>query len=303
MPTNPVTDHERLQATLKAAFPDAEVSDHLTGNMREHINTGQVTPSGDVYTMPGPPPPFGGDDAIRYYMARAVHCRTGGTTSTFEGHLPQVRVRLPDRGGTEPIETALGTLTENDRKILSASQVKSFTGRAAGRVELITAARSSDARFGAIAVYLCYTNATDRAPSFYLLEAGTATGQPKVLFYGEAIGTWIKHQHTAYQPTPFSSPNNYYNGVLRMREDDPNEPHTLVVEGRTGRDAEWYIQVSVTYHGSSTASAYKPLSLILEAAARVGVVGKALGVKTDASIDIATAFFGGSLEWIIKPGE
>src|SRR5262249_53939720 len=149
----------------------------------------------------------------------------------------------------------------------------------------------------------CYEGANDTAPSFYILEAGTAAGQPKVLFYGERLGQWIKNQHVGYDPTPFSSPKNYYNGILRMREDDPNEPHTLTVEGRTSIDADWYIQVNVTYHQLTAPPAYKPLSLILEAAARVGCVAKALGVDTDASIDIATTVLGGSLEWITKPGE
>jgi hypothetical protein len=304
MPTTP-PDPKALRAALKAAFPDADVSDDLAAAMSAAMKQGTVQAE---HGAPGPGAglPFSEvDHAIRYYVAHAVHCRTGGTISTFEGYLPQARVRLPDTAGEEPIETALGLICDTDRKILSASQVKSLVGRTAARVELISAPRSPDAtgaRFGAIALYLCYERVDDKAPSFYILEGGTATGQPKVLFYGEALGAWIKNQHTAYQPTPFSGPSNYYNGVLRMRDDDPNEPATLTVEGRTSIDAEWYIQVSVTYHGSARPAAYNPLSLILEAAARVGVVGKALRVETDASIDVATMFLGRSLDWIVKPG-
>ena len=40
-----------------------------------------------------------------------------------------------------------------------------------------------------------------------------------------------------------------------------------------------------------------------EAAARVGCVGKALGVDMDASINVASTVLGGSLEWIAKPGD
>src|SRR5262245_56450596 len=152
MATTP-PDPDKLAAALKAAFPDADVGNDLSSAMSEAVHQGDTISSTEAAKLPSPPTAFTESDAaIGYSAARGVHRRVGGTHSLFEGILPQVRVRLPDKGGMEPIETGIGLVIPQDRKILSAAHIKPLVGRTAARVELITAPRLPDAqgsRFGA----------------------------------------------------------------------------------------------------------------------------------------------------------
>jgi hypothetical protein len=77
---------------------------------------------------------------------------------------------------------------------------------------LIAPARRLTARFAAIAVYVGYRE-RDGMPSFYVLEAGTATGEPAVLYLSKTMTTHVD-ERAGYEPTPFSSPDN----IVRLIE-------------------------------------------------------------------------------------
>ncbi len=230
------------------------------------------------------------------------------------GQLPLVRCSLPLTGDftADPvpvIPTAIGTLQPGDRKIASVAMLSQFTTQPAKRVDLLTPPRDTlvKARFGAIALYLCYAEANDDVPSFYILEAGTATGEARVLFIAEGMGAIVNKQ-TSYQPTSFSKPTNYYNGKLTMHADPPGEPDVLVVTSTDtsgqGPDAGEtpYIQITLTYQKLPGPQGYDPVGIILQAAARVGLIGKALGIDPGVPEDVAAVLFGWSLAWISPPG-
>src|SRR5690606_5291441 len=108
------------------------------------------------------------------------------------------------------------------------------------RVDLITPPRQG-VRFGAISVLLGYKKPKDPLPFCYILEAGTATGQPKVLYLGKTIDATINN-YAGYQPTPFACPSHAYTGKLSMNGDDPN---VLTIRGRpveAGKSQPVYIQ-------------------------------------------------------------
>jgi hypothetical protein len=308
MTTRTRPDPAQIQSLLRAAFPDADVSPELANAMSDAVQEGDIFDSEQIANMPNPAGlsfAAPGDGPVQgYYLGEAVHSRSIPIPSTFEGHLPLARVTLPMTGGNEPIETAIGWLIPNDRKILNVGVLPTLIGRKAARVDMVTPPRSpsqTGGRFGAVALYLGYDTEDAPGPSFYILEAGTATGQPKVLFYGEKVNEWIINKQTSYQPTPFCSPANFYSGILKMSPTDPDEISSLTIQSRTAVDSNPYIQIDVTYKPQRVPPMYKPLDLILEAAARVGIIGDAIGIDPGTETKIAAALFGGKLDWIQDP--
>src|SRR4029077_8046228 len=91
-----------------------------------------------------------------------------------------------------------------------------YLGYRPPRIDLITPARAANTRFGAIAVYLGYRNKADRGPSFYLLEAGTATGDAKMIYFSPSMKP-ITSVTSYYLPTPFVTMRNTYSGGLTMK--------------------------------------------------------------------------------------
>src|SRR6185436_8601788 len=101
---------------------------------------------------------------------------------------------------------------------LVAQKFKEQLGYYPGKVDLVTPARTgiTRARFGAIAMYLGYKNATDPGPSFFIFEAGMATGEAKMLYLGKTLDTEIL-QRSGYDPTAYSSHNNFYRGGVTVK--------------------------------------------------------------------------------------
>lgn len=189
-------------------------------------------------------------DKNRYYWIEAKHTRrTPAGFDTFTGELAMARVTL---AATQPktYRTAFGTIAPGDHLIDTVFEANqkyaSHLGYEIQRLDLVTPARDG-LRFGAISAFLGYKNKTDRVPSCYILEAGTATGQPKVLYLGKAPGATI-NTYSGYRPTPFACPTHAYLGTLTLKNDD--DPDRLQISSREitgGVSKQPYIDVDIRF--------------------------------------------------------
>jgi hypothetical protein len=259
--------------------------------------------------------PVGHD--FSYYDGLAVHERAeqhGAAPgevphSKFEGILPLVRLQLPAApaaAGGVIAQTAIGTVFVNDHLLTSVPHVQREMNVRFGlsfgsvqRVDVVTPARASG-RFGAISLYLGYREG-DATPSFYILEAGLATGAPVRLYPARDLSK-ILQAPTAYLPTPFVQLSNSYDGELRLEQ---NDPATLVVRSfREPRNpaAGWRVQVVVTYlpRTAATVSKQAPGDLTLVAAERIAAIGAAIGVRAVPEQGLL-ASAGNKLPWIRPP--
>lgn len=188
-------------------------------------------------------------DKARYYWVESKHTRLApGGFDPFVGELTMVRVTLP-LSRAKNFNTAIGKVLPADHLIdtvLEANQKYArFLEAPLGRVDLITPPRQG-VRFGAISILLGYKTPKDPLPFCYILEAGTATGQPKVLYLGKTMDTTI-NAYSGYQPTPFACPSHAYTGKLTMNGDDPN---VLTIRARPiegGKSAPVYIQIDASF--------------------------------------------------------
>jgi hypothetical protein len=170
--------------------------------------------------------PRAADDATRYYWVEAAHTRKHpGDFHPFVGRLAMARVTLPQTR-PETFRTALGTIEPADHLLATVHEANQKFERKLGaklqRVDVISPLRQG-LRFGALSVYVGYEDAS-QGPSCYILEAGTATGQPKVLFLGATLESSI-NRFSGYKPTPFSCPDNAYLGRMHFDGDSPKQLH------------------------------------------------------------------------------
>lgn len=230
----------------------------------------------------------------RYYLGLATHSRVAAPHSVFIGELPMVRVSLPAEGTSQTvpaIETEGGVCLTEDRLFPSIEVMWArygprlvHLGGCPERVDVITPPRLKGSRFGAVALYLGFRKARDEAPCFFALEAGLATGQPRIPFLGPTMDAVIVSQ-THYRPTPFSGPHHWYRGQLTMKADRPAEPQALLVEGfRAQPPDDPYIRVTVEYEPREEPVMTNPLHLTLAAGARLTAVADALGTSIDLPI-------------------
>lgn len=188
-------------------------------------------------------------DKARYYWVQSKHTRLAPVGfEPFVGELAMVRVTLP-LSRSKSFNTAIGKVLPGDHLIdtvLEANQKYArFLEAPLGRVDLITPPRQG-VRFGAISVLLGYKTPKDPLPFCYILEAGTATGQPKVLYLGKTMDVTI-NAYSGYQPTPFACPSHAYTGKLTMNGDDPS---VLTIRARPiegGKSAPVYIQIDASF--------------------------------------------------------
>lgn len=274
------SDRRLLVRLLRDTFPDAERSDeNLTTlaaalwHVRDKESLVALKERGldlrayaselEAYARPLVNPPRAGvrsagpDADVRYYLAQAEHARKPplrGLPDPFVGRLGMVRVTLPERR-PRTFHTAIGTVDPKDHLAASVAEVRAKVpdGVAVERVDLITPPRQS-ARFGAISVLLIYSDAGAGLPNCYMLEAGTAMGETKVLYWGPAFDELIT-RFCGYQPTPFSNKDNRYVGSLTLAGDSPK--HLRVQASRNlGNGADLgdasnfgphYMEVKVTF--------------------------------------------------------
>lgn len=287
--------YAKVKQTLEKCWPDekAKVTDEMVDELfrlaKHEWNSEDLKP----VDLPKPTATFPKQQGQKasYYLGYGTHARTGAPHSLFTGELPLVRISLPNDGTSQTlpaIETEGGVCLPQDRLFPSIAVFWATYGKDTilkfgrpERVDLITPPRLKGNRFGAIALYLAYAEATDTAPSFYALEAGLATGQPRIPYLGRAMNKVIVTQSN-YRPTPFSAPSHWYEGRLTMQDDDPNEPDELVVDVfRQKPPKDQYLRVTVRYEKRAEPVMTNPLHLTLAAGARLTAVADALGVSID----------------------
>lgn len=158
------------------------------------------------------------------------------------------RVTLPARS-PQAFQTCIGQVLPGDHlvdTVLEANQKYArFLSQPIGRLDLVTPPRQG-VRFGAISVLLGYALPTDLTPFCYILEAGTATGQPKVLYLGKTIDSTI-NAYSGYQPTPFACPSHAYTGKLTLQGDDPVLLRVTSREVEGGTSQAPYIDIQVEF--------------------------------------------------------
>jgi hypothetical protein len=189
-------------------------------------------------------------DPLSYYWVEATHTRkTPDGYQPFTGELAMVRASLPER---EPrrYNTVIGTVEPSDHLIGSLLEANEKYARALGypivRLDVITPPRQL-LRFGAVSLYLGYRNAA-ALPSCYILEAGTALGQPKVLYLGKTLGTKI-NRITGYKPTAFSCADNAYTGEIELNGHEPTRLHITArdIMDRGTKSAAPYMDLNVRF--------------------------------------------------------
>lgn len=273
------TTQRILQKTLREAFPDAEIQQHDCEALALALhdpscNTSKEPLPAELKNLDFSPwakqleelaqteLPGGADgegvtqiaraaaaaDGVRYYWAEATHMRLHPDGfDPFVGKLPMVRVRLPDRNPHNFV-TALGTVEQADHLIATVFEANDKYAAALGyqlqRVDVITPPRQV-LRFAAVSVLLGYRDAAG-APSCYVLEAGTATGQAKVLFLGATLNAKI-NSYSGYQPTPFSCSDNAYTGTLTLDGDSPKELHVTSRKILNHASQPAYIDIRVQF--------------------------------------------------------
>ena len=203
------------------------------------------------------------DGGVRYYEANAEHARKTPAMDAFLGKLAMARVSLPE---SEPrvFETRLGTVEPRDHLLATLEEVRNEYGSEVShpiaRVDLISPARLGGTRFGAIGIYLGYREAAG-LPTFYVLEAGTATGDSKVLYFNE-VGDDTINSYSGYRPTPFANPAHAYAGKLTLSGDNPER---LQVTSRRTNDAKPYIKIDVRFEETSNPDVVWPAFHIMRA--------------------------------------
>lgn len=237
-------------------------------------------------------------DGRKYYVAAATHSRVINPHHKFTAYLPLVRVSLAatDKEAVT-IHTSIGDIIPQDQLLPSVEQVsfkyQSLLGYTPARVDLIAPARAAGARFSAIAVYIGYRNADDTAPSFYILESGTATGEVMMNFISPDMGV-IPPRKKWYEPTPFTTAEEYYTGQFIMNGD---EPAALHVKALDTDQTTVKVTVDVVYEASEPRMIF-PALLTAEAAARVGAIGVKMGKVI---FEDLFAPIGYALPWIDYP--
>ena len=267
---SPVVERQLYQA-IKGSFPDAKVNDSdmlalaicvqrqklkkaplpvglSTIDLDDYADAlaqeSSKLPAQELQTLDEP------DDTYRYYWVEASHMRHSPQGfPPFEGQLGMARVTL-DEIRPRTFRTAFGTIAPGDHLIDTVYEANqkyaSHLGYEIDRLDLITPAREV-MRFGAISVMLGFKNKSDRSPSCYILEAGTATGQPKVLYLGKEVGKPI-NAYSGYSPTPFACPSHAYLGTLTVKNND--DPDQLKISARAiknGVSAQPYIDIDIRW--------------------------------------------------------
>lgn len=205
---------------------------------------------------------------FRYYDTVATHDRMIPDYPPFVGYLSMVRITLPQSNAeVRDIHTGIGTVAVGDHIYHSVQEFKQTYLDApykdTTRIDVVTPPRELGLRFGAISAYLGYTNGS-ATPSFYVLEAGTATGDPKVPFACATIDGSIV-AYTDYQPTPFAKKSHVYRGSLHVVGDNP-DVLTITAEATAHTP---YIKITAKFTETTTPKNIWPGFLIVRAAAIV----------------------------------
>jgi hypothetical protein len=238
-----------------------------------------------------------GQGQFRHYQAKATHTRKFLPKDAFLGQVPMARVTLAaTTAAATTIKTDFGDYVPQDHLYASAAQIawkfsEELGDAPVARVDLVANMRMGGHRFGAVSIYLGYRQG-DAAPSFYILEAGFATGESAVSFLSKDM-TDVTPSRSYYQPTAFSSDRNYYSARLELTGDDPKKL-TIWVQNQPQIPA--HLQVEIEFEAGGIA--IWPMVLTIEAAARVGLIAQTIGMQTREAL---FAPIGAILPWIHRP--
>ncbi len=247
---------EDIDANTVDAFLDALMAVKTRGSARERASSGEAQARDAA------------GNAV--YRLRATHARRLPVTSIFTGQTEAVRVTLGRERGIS-WDTPIGVVAPADHLLPTVAAVRErFGGRIArpfAHVEVITPPRLAFARFAPMAIYLGYAHEGDAAPFFYVFEAGTATGQPKMLYLAPTLDS-IVEERSGYAPTPFSSADNWYTGGLRFAANG-NDPEVLYMRASRERGGEPHLRLHVEYSLLDADPLVLPAEDLVEAALRV----------------------------------
>jgi hypothetical protein len=255
----------------------------------------------------------GAEPELEIYKATASHYRSldqdgvRPMQSKFTAQLPLVRVTLPERltnSSADTVKTPIGEVRlAIDHALGSLEHIAdkfsgpSHLGYRPARVDLITPPRYQWARFAPIAIYLGYRNASDESPSFYMLEGGTAGGEPRVIYFGKTMETEIVHT-SWFDPTTLSSPKNTYEGKLQVTGD---QLASLKIQSFTPSSNDPYIRIHIHFRRATAKEArISPWLLRAEAVARVAVIGGTMS-HTDGPLSVILTQAAKLMDWDIKP--
>lgn len=236
---------QKMKGAGQSDLPEELKQIDITPYARELDRRAEELPLADTYTCAR-----AAGDKLRYYFARAVHTRRSPEGfGPFTAEIAMARVTLHE-DQPKTYHTAFGTIEKGDHLIDTVYEANQKYARHLGylieRLDLITPARDV-VRFGAISAFLGYRKKTDKAPSCYILEAGTATGQPKVVYLGKKIGQPI-NSYSGYRPTPFACPEHAYYGTLTVKNgDDPDRLHITSRKVVGGVSQQPYIDVDIRW--------------------------------------------------------
>ncbi|MFO0755773.1 MAG: hypothetical protein U0359_04750 [Byssovorax sp.] len=313
---------EEIRTTLQRSFPDAKITDTVVGSViavlvadQAHFGKAGIKDAKDHELAPISKRVKEKEHPL--YLGHADHHRVRSMPpeakpmeSEFSLPVPMVRVRLPEtlEGDNPVISTAVGDVYLSKDHLLGSIDLLTskyggpdYLGYRPERVDLITPARGLGTRFGAIAIYLGYKKRTDKGPSFYMFEAGTATGDPKMIYFSPDFRP-IKDAVSHYLPTGFVSTHNRYSGYVKMRPaPDEDEPELLYIESRAPGATDPYITVKLNYERAREFELPVPAELTLDAAARIAVIAETMGVSNAVELQKVLAQIGKDFSWIERP--
>jgi hypothetical protein len=307
----------RLAALIQRAFPSSKADAATIALMLEGLKATEEDFARAIHEI------LGGDylpvddkhplmDLLRdlfgkhtLYEMHATHLRMQPIYSCFTGVVKAARVTLHETGRL-PIFTAYGGVYNVDHLLFTVGDVRAFVEAqqpgfpAFERVDLITPARKDFLRFAPVAIFLGYEKQHSPTPSFFILEAGLATGEPMVLYFAQTMDHVIE-QHTGYVPTPFTKVDNWYRSTLSMSHGGA-EPDVLAIEGSTALTERPYIAITCQYAVLDQAgSTIFPGSQTMEAGVRLATIATALDCTLDPIEAWAAKWGVDHYEWNIVP--
>jgi hypothetical protein len=236
------------------------------------------------------------------YHQRATHARRTPVTSVFTGEAQSVRTPLP---ADEPrkYETPIGVVLPSDHLLPTVSAVREKYGsrirKPFSRIDLVSPARHSTVRFSPMSLYLGYETEESTTPFFVVFEAGSALGKPMALYLAETIDTVIE-EPAGYAPTPFSSPDHWYSGGLRMAANG-RDPEALYMRASKDKGGEPYLRLHVEYLRADGAPVMWPAREMVEAALRAMAIMKGMGLDQNVVERMVAAAGLVTVPWVDKP--
>ena len=223
----------------------------------------------------------------------------------------QVRVTLPQTlDEAEPIWTYLGVVKAADHLLFSVDEMvqlylSSFRiYRPVERVDLITGARHLDLdRFAPISIFLAYEKSSDTQPAYYMLESGSAQGNPEAIYPARELGDPVETQ-AGFAFTPFACASNWYTGGLQMNG-SKTEPSSVLNSVNQVKDGQRnYLELRADYTVVEPPErVIWPLQAQIEASLRVFALAQGMDVELIEKVvqDLLAACARKIYDWDVEP--